>query len=75
MKHHDNVTVVLTIAGCGDILPPMIILPVKTDRTIKDLTVPDNPCVAKQEKAWIDELLMMVWYKKIWLRYVCERTK
>ena len=37
-----HVAVVLTIATCGDILPPMIIFPGKTDHTIKDLTVSDN---------------------------------
>ena len=38
-----HVTAVLTIAACGDILPPMIFFPAKTDYTINDLFVPDNP--------------------------------
>ena len=67
-------TVVQTIAACGDILP-MIICPGQTDRTIKDLTLPDNLCTVTQEKVWIDERLMMVWFDKIWLRYVHESTK
>ena len=67
--------VVLTRAAYGDILLPMIIFPGKTDRTIKDLTVPDNLCFVTQEKAWIDKPLMMVWYQKIGSRYVRERAK
>ena len=35
----------------------MIIFLGKTDRTIKDLTVPDNLCIVTQEKAWMDERL------------------
>ena len=53
-------TVVLTIATCGDTLLPMIIFPGKADCTIKDLNVPDNLCVVTQEKALMVELLMMV---------------
>ena len=37
-----HLTVVLITAVCGDILPPMIIFPGKTDHTIKDLTVPET---------------------------------
>lgn len=50
-------TVVLTIATCVYILPPMINFPGKTDHTIKDLIVSDNLCIVTQEKAWIDECL------------------
>ena len=56
-----QVIVVLTI----DVSPPMIIFPVKIDRTFKDLTVLDNLCIVTQEKAWMNERLMMVWYEKI----------
>ena len=66
---------VLNIVADGDILPPMIIFSGKTDCTIKDLIVPDNLCIVTQRKVWMDEPLMMVWYEKIWLRYVRERTK
>ena len=58
-----HVVIVITIAACGDILPPMIIFPGKSDHSI-NLTVRDNPCIATQEKAWIDEHLMIVWYGK-----------
>ena len=50
-------TVVLSIATCVYILPPMINFPGKTDHTIKDLIVSDNLCIVTQEKAWIDEFL------------------
>ena len=53
----------------------MIIFPSKTDRTIKDLTVPDNLCIVNLEKVWMDERLMMVWYEKTWLRYMPEKNK
>ena len=68
-------TVVLAIAACGDILPPMIIFLGITDLSFKDLEVPDNFCIITQEKTWMDERLMMVWYEKTWVRKVHERTK
>ena len=51
-----HVTVVLTMTACGDILPSMTIFPgKKTDRTFKDLTVPDNLCIVTQEKlGWMN---------------------
>ena len=58
-----HVVIAITIVACGDILPPMIIFPGKSDHSI-NLTVRDNPCIATQEKAWIDEHLMIVWYEK-----------
>lgn len=48
----------LTIAADGDILPLMIILPGKTDHTIKDLTVLDNLFIATNGKSWMDEYQM-----------------
>ena len=57
-------TVALTIDVCGDILPTMIILSGDTDCTIKDLTLPDNLYSVTQEKTWIYERLMKVWYEK-----------
>ena len=41
----------------------MIILPGKTECTIKDLNVPNNLCIVTQEKAWMDKRLM-IWYEK-----------
>ena len=51
------------------------LLPSKTDRSIKYLTVLENLCIFTQDKTWIDERLMMVLYKKIWLRYVRKIAK
>ena len=47
----------------------------KTDRTIKYLTVSDNVYIVSKGKAWMNERLMIVWYEKLWLRYVFKRTK
>ena len=58
-----HVVIVITIVACGDILPPMIIFPGKSDHSI-NLTVRDNLCIVTQEKTWIDEHLMIVWYEK-----------
>ena len=38
----------------------MIIFFGKTNRTIKDLTVPDNLCIVTQKIAWMDKRLMMI---------------
>ena len=54
-----RVAVVLTIAACEDILPPMIIFAGKNDRFIKDLTVTDDLCIVNQEKVWRGERLMI----------------
>ena len=54
-----RVAVVLTIAACEDVLPPMIIFAGKNDRFIKDLTVTDDLCIVNQEKVWMGERLMM----------------
>ena len=77
-------TAALTIDAFGDILPPMTICPNKTDRTkdqrrylktIKDLTVLDNLCIVTQQKVWMDERVIMVWYEKMWLNYFRKRTE
>ena len=47
-----HITVVL--AASGNILPPMIIFKGKTDRTVKNLRIPDGFVVATQSKAWMD---------------------
>ena len=35
----------------------------------------DYLCIVTQEKAWMHERVMMVWYEEIWLKYFRERTK
>ena len=46
--------VVLTVAACGGIFPPTIIFAGKTNRSIKDLTIPDNLCIVTKEVARIN---------------------
>ena len=59
-----HVTVALTTAANGNILPPMIIFPGKTERTLQCLKIPTHLCVATREKAWMEEEKMQVWYEK-----------
>ena len=71
-----HLTVVLSAAGVGKMLPPMIIFKGKTDRTISDLNIPAGFIVKTQEKAWMDDDLMKVWVEDIWIKHVrAERQK
>ena len=67
-----HVTVVLSAAADGTMLPPMLIFKGKTDKTIKKLHIPEGFIVKTQEKSWMDEGLMEVWIEEIWLNYVRE---
>lgn len=58
-------TVVITIARCGDILSTIATFTGKFDRTIKDPTVCHNLFVVTKEQPWMDECLMMVWHEQI----------
>ena len=53
-----HVTVVLSVAADGNLLPPMIIFKGKTDKTIKKLRIPEGFIAKTQEKSWMDEGLM-----------------
>ena len=64
---------VLSCAASGDFLPPMIIFKDKTNRTIKILKIPGRFVVATQEKAWMDEDLMVRWIKEIWVPYITSK--
>ena len=70
-----HVTVVLSAAADGTMLPPMLIFKGKTDKTIKKLRIPEGFIVKTQEKSWMDEGLMEVWIEEIWLKYVREVSK
>lgn len=61
-----HITVVLAVAGSGDVLPPMIIF--KGKRTL-DLKAPKGWLIAVQEKAWMDETLMLRWINEIYLPF------
>ena len=60
-----HVTVVLSAAADGTMLPPMLIFKGMTDKTKRKT----------QEKSWMDEGLMEVWVEEIWLKYVREVSK
>ena len=70
-----HVTVVLSATADGTMLPPILILKGKTDKTIKKLRIPEGFIVKTQEKLWMVEGLMEVWVEKIWLKYVREVSK
>ena len=67
-----HVTVVLSAAADGTMLPPMLIFKGKTDKTIKKLRIPEGFIAKTQQKSWMDEGLMEVWVEEIWLKYVRE---
>ena len=68
-----HITVVLACMSSGEFLPPMIIFKGKTDRTIRNLRVPEGYVVATQSKAWMDEVLMLRWIKEIWIPHVMKK--
>ena len=70
-----HVTIVLSAAADGTMLPPMLIFKGKTDKTMKKLRIPEGFIVKMQEKSWMDEGLMEVWVEEIWLKYVREVSK
>ena len=53
-------------------LPPMIIFRGKTYQTIKDIEAPEG-FVVTQEKAWMDESLMFIWFDQVRKSYA-EKT-
>ena len=57
----------------GEFLPPMIIFKGKTDRPIRSLKYPEGFVVATQQKAWMDEDLMVRWIKEIWVPYIISK--
>ena len=70
-----HVTVVLSAAADGTMLPPMLIFKGKADKTIKKLRIPEGFIVKTQEKPWMDKGFMEVWVEEIWLKYVREVSK
>ena len=66
-----HLTVVLACSSAGDILPTLIIF--KGKRALKGLQVPSGLRVAVQEKAWMDEGLMLLWIKEVWQTYTKGR--
>ena len=70
-----HVTVVLTVAADGLILPPMIIFWGKTSQTIKDIEAPQCFVIVTQEKTWMDESLMFIWFDQVWKSYAEKKQK
>ena len=69
-----HITIILSAAADGTLLPPMLIFKGKTERTIGKLRVPEGFVVKTQEKAWMDDL-MIVWLDEIWVKYVKKINK
>ena len=70
-----HVIFVLTVAADGFILPTMIIFWGKTNQTIKDIAAPERFVVVTQEKAWMDESLMFIWFDQVWKSYAEKKQK
>ena len=47
----------------------MVIFRGKTNRTIKDIEAPEGFVIVTQEKAWMDESLMFIWFDQVWKSY------
>ena len=67
-----HITIVLLAAADGTLLPPMLIFKGKTERTIGNMRVPEAFVVKTQEKAWMDEDLMIVWLD---MGQICEEDQ
>lgn len=59
-----HLTIVLAVSAAGDVLSPMVIF--KGKRPL-NLDVPKGWIICVQEKAWMDETLMLRWVKEILL--------
>ena len=54
-----HVTVILSVAANGDVQPTFVIF--KGKRPLKDIKAPCDITVLVQEKAWVDESIMLQW--------------
>ena len=62
------ITAVLSCSATGVMLPPMIIFRGTTERSIRGVSSKDT-IISCQKKAWVDEIQMLKWIKKVWLKY------
>ena len=53
----------------------MIIFRSKTNQTIKDTEGPEGFVIFTQEKAWMDESLMFIWFDQVWKSYAEKKQK
>ena len=70
-----HVTVVLPVAEDGFILPLMILFQGKTNQTIKDMEAPESFVTGTQERTWIDESLMFIWFDQLMENICRKKTK
>ena len=63
-----------TVAADGFILAPMILFRSKTNQTMKDTEAPEGFVIVTQEKAWMDESLIFIWFDQVWKSYA-EKDK
>ena len=61
-----HVTVVLTVAADGFMLPLMIVFRGKTNQTIKGTDAPEGFVIVTQEKAWMDESSKFICFHQVW---------
>ena len=66
-----HLTVVLACSADGGLLSTMVIF--RGKRVIKDVKPPDGIIVTNQDKAWMDETVMLKWIKEIWIPYTKGR--
>ena len=74
-SENTHVTVVLTVAADGFILTLMIIFWGKANQTIKDTEAPEDFVIVTQEKPWMDESLMFIWFDQAWKSYAEKKKK
>ena len=70
-----HMTVVLSFAADGFILPPMITFRSKTNQTIKDIEAPEGFVIVTQEKTWMNEPLMFISFDQVWKSYAEKNPK
>ena len=74
---NQRATLCISVASCGHKLPLFIIFKAKPDKTIEkqiENILPDGMFGCCQENAWMDERCMNLWFEKIWLPYVQNKS-
>lgn len=76
-SHNERVTVCLSVASNGGRLPPFIIFRATPGATIERSLpsfLPDNIFGACQKNAWMDDRVMKIWFEKVWMPYVADKS-
>ena len=53
----------------------MILFRGKTTQNTKDIEEPEGFVFVTQEKAWMDESLMFIWFDQVWKSYAEKKQK